>query len=139
MQYIVDAARNATETRCWPRCCWPRLITHVIGRRLTFGDAFAYAAEALTGDAVIVANADIFLEDATLARLGPTSSTPERDGVALHGHVFALTRWDWQCKLSPARPPSDPPSPPMPFADSADSADSFTSNLTTMLRTIDDP
>ena len=99
LRHIVDASRGGDATSA--ERCWPRLVTRVLGRRLSFGDAFAYAAEALAGDIVVVANADVFLEDLTLARLGVTTTSDFEDGVSMDGHVFALTRWDWHCELFP--------------------------------------
>ena len=61
-----------------------RLVPH--GRRLTFGDLFAYANRALPGQRVIIANSDIYF-DHTLARL---------DGYQLGGKLLCLSRWDVQ-------------------------------------------
>lgn len=54
------------------------------GTRSTFSSLFAYANEELTGQRVIVANADIFF-DQTLAQL---------DDYDLTGRLLCLSRWD---------------------------------------------
>jgi hypothetical protein len=74
------------EPRAIPELSNPkvRLVPH--GRRLTFGDLFAYANQHLAGRRVIIANNDIYF-DHTLARL---------DDCDLAGKLLCLSRWDVQ-------------------------------------------
>lgn len=58
------------------------LVPH--GRRVAFGDLFDYAARALPGEDVVIANADICFDE-SLRRL---------EGVDLAGRMLALSRWD---------------------------------------------
>ena len=65
-----------------------RLVPH--GRRVTYGDLFAYANERLAGRRVVVANADIYFDE-SLARLG---------GCDLDGRLLCVSRWDVEADRS---------------------------------------
>ena len=74
------------EPRAIPELSNPkvRLVPH--GRRLTFGELFAYANQHLARRRVIIANNDIYF-DRTLARL---------DDYDLAGKLLCLSRWEVQ-------------------------------------------
>ena len=67
------------------------MVFSVIGRRMRFRDAVAYAGRELRGRAVIVANADVFFDEDSLRRFGDSKT------LELESRVFALLRWEWTC------------------------------------------
>ena len=63
----------------------------ILGRRLRFSDAEGYAAASLPRRAVILSNADVFFDEASLRRLGDART------LDLDRRVLALLRWEWTC------------------------------------------
>jgi len=67
------------------------LHVQILGRRLRFSDAEGYAAASLPRRAVILSNADVFFDEASLRRLGDART------LDLDRRVLALLRWEWTC------------------------------------------
>jgi hypothetical protein len=85
----ADGAFARAVARASP--CAGTLVVAPLRRRLRFSDAFDYAEEFLSGEVVILANADIFFDDDSLLRLGDPRT------LDLDRRVLALLRWEWTC------------------------------------------